>query len=196
MSNLETLRKIFKENKLGEGDYFKHKHYTIITRSGIEKIQYRQGIDIDFEVIKCEPKFCVIKASGVLGVKHLQTFGSASPDTCTSNYYMEMAEKRALSRIVLKLIGLYEEGVFGEDENIQDEPEELATPQSVGYIETLIQTSLLDEDQKQKYEFELYGLSEYKAREMIEYLKENQLDPITQSAIYSQTDAKNFNEPE
>ena len=29
---------------------------------------------------------------------------------------MAMAEKRAMSRAVLKLVGLYELGVFGEDE--------------------------------------------------------------------------------
>jgi len=30
---------------------------------------------------------------------------------------MEMAEKRAMSRAVLKLAGFYEFGVFGEDES-------------------------------------------------------------------------------
>jgi hypothetical protein len=30
---------------------------------------------------------------------------------------MEMAEKRAMSRAVLKLTGFYELGVFGEDES-------------------------------------------------------------------------------
>ena len=32
-------------------------------------------------------------------------------------YVMEMAEKRAMSRAVLKLTGFYELGVFGEDES-------------------------------------------------------------------------------
>ena len=32
------------------------------------------------------------------------------------NEFMEMAEKRAMSRAVLKLTGFYELGVFGEDE--------------------------------------------------------------------------------
>ena len=36
---------------------------------------------------------------------------------CNSWYVMEMAEKRALSRSVLKLTGFYELGVFGEDES-------------------------------------------------------------------------------
>ena len=35
----------------------------------------------------------------------------------TTWYVMEMAEKRAMSRAVLKLTGFYELGVFGEDES-------------------------------------------------------------------------------
>jgi len=191
MTQLDFLRKIFKENDLGEGDFFKHKHYTIITRSGIEKIQYNQGIDITFDVIKCERDFCVVRAEGVHGVKHLQTFGSASTDTSQSKYYMEMAEKRALSRIVLKLVGLYESGVFGEDEGVQDEKDELATVQQIAYIEGLLQTSLLDENQMQEIERGLETMTEYQAKETAEYLRDNQQEPITQGN-YSQTEANNF----
>jgi hypothetical protein len=34
-----------------------------------------------------------------------------------SHYVLEMAEKRAMSRLVLKQTGFYELGVFGEDES-------------------------------------------------------------------------------
>ena len=53
----------------------------------------------------------------------IQTFGSAlkGADFKSGNtntwYVMEMAEKRAMSRAVLKLTGFYELGVFGEDES-------------------------------------------------------------------------------
>ena len=53
----------------------------------------------------------------------IQTFGSAIKGTnfkdgnCNSWYVAEMAEKRAMSRAVLKLTGFYELGVFGEDES-------------------------------------------------------------------------------
>ena len=53
----------------------------------------------------------------------IQTFGSALKgnsfkDGNTNTWYvMEMAEKRAMSRAVLKLAGLYSLGVFGEDES-------------------------------------------------------------------------------
>ena len=115
----DKIAALYAEYELEKEDVFKHQHYLIITRSGIEKIQGREKIDINFDVIKCEPNFCVVKAtSGAL-----QTFGSAIKgatfkDGNTNSFYvMEMAEKRALSRLVLKLTGFYELGVFGEDES-------------------------------------------------------------------------------
>ena len=62
----ELLKEKYIKYNLTKDDVFKHQHYIIITRSGIEKIQ---------------------------------------------------AEKRAMSRVVLKLTGFYELGVFGEDES-------------------------------------------------------------------------------
>ena len=56
------------------------------------------------------------------GEASIQTFGSAlkggfKDGNCNTWYVMEMAEKRAMSRAVLKLTGFYELGVFGEDES-------------------------------------------------------------------------------
>lgn len=117
--NKEKLTVLYKKYELTKDDVFKHQHYLIITRSGIEKIQGIEKIDINFDVIKCEPNFCVVKAtSGTL-----QTFGSAIKgasfkDGNTNSWYvMEMAEKRAMSRLVLKLTGFYQLGVFSEDES-------------------------------------------------------------------------------
>ena len=53
----------------------------------------------------------------------IETFGSAlkgegyKDGNCNTWYVLEMAEKRAMSRAVLKLTGFYELGVFGEDES-------------------------------------------------------------------------------
>ena len=101
---------------------FKHQHYVIITRSGIDKIQAMENITIDYEVINCEKDFCVVKANALKGETSIQTFGSAlkggfKDGNCNTWYVMEMAEKRAMSRAVLKLTGFYELGVFGEDES-------------------------------------------------------------------------------
>jgi hypothetical protein len=113
------LTELYKKYELTKEDVFKHQHYLIITRSGIDKIQAIEGIKINYEVIRCETNFAVVKAK----TKDLETFGSAIKgndfkDGNTNSWYvMEMAEKRAMSRMVLKTCGFYELGVFGEDES-------------------------------------------------------------------------------
>lgn len=121
--NKEKLLALYKKYELVEGDVFKHQHYVIITRQGIDKIQAIEKINIYYEVIKCEPNFAVFKASAVKDDARVETFGSAlkgenyKDGNCNSWYVAEMAEKRAMSRAVLKLTGFYELGVFGEDES-------------------------------------------------------------------------------
>lgn len=123
----DKIAELYKKYELTEKDVFKHKHYLIITRSGIEKIQAIERITVMYDVIKCEPHFSAVKAYN----DKLETFGSAlyggkeqnkegkwvDLGTTTSLYILEIAEKRALSRLVLKQTGFYELGVFGEDES-------------------------------------------------------------------------------
>lgn len=121
MTNIERLRELYSKNGLSEDDVFKHKFYTIITRSGIDKIQAKNNIHIHYEVVKCEPNFAVIKAEAEYGGQKIETYGSALQGTgkngTTQSWYVtEMAEKRAMSRAVLKLTGFYQLGAFGEDE--------------------------------------------------------------------------------
>jgi len=121
----EKIKEKYHHYGLEKEDVFKHQHYVIITRSGIDKIQAIENIEIDYEVIKCERDFCVVKAHAKKDEtdKFIQTFGSAlkgegfKDGNCNTWYVMEMAEKRAMSRAVLKLTGFYELGVFGEDES-------------------------------------------------------------------------------
>ena len=124
--NRDKLLELYKKYDLQKEDVYKHQHYVIITRQGIEKIQAKENIKIAYQVIKCETNFAVIKATAFLNVEPIytcETFGSALKGTnykdgnCNSWYVAEMAEKRALSRAVLKLTGFYELGVFGEDES-------------------------------------------------------------------------------
>ena len=123
--NTEKIKEKYNHYGLEKEDVFKHQHYLIITRSGIDKIQAIEGIHIDYEVIKCEKDFCVVKAYAqkIDTERSIQTFGSAlkgegfKEGNWNTWYVMEMAEKRAMSRAVLKLTGFYELGVFGEDES-------------------------------------------------------------------------------
>jgi hypothetical protein len=119
----EKLIELYKKYNLTQDDVFKHQHYVIITRTGIEKIEAQENIIIYYEMIKSEPNFAVVKAVGELDDRSMETFGSAYKgatfkDGNTNTWYVaEMAEKRAFSRIVLKLTGFYALGVFGEDES-------------------------------------------------------------------------------
>lgn len=112
----ELLNDLYKDCNLVQEDYYTHQHFTILTRSGIEKVQYAKRIQVTFEVIHCEPSFVVVKATGTMGNETIETLGSASSVTSNNKYYPEMAEKRALSRVVLKLTKAYSFNVFGEDE--------------------------------------------------------------------------------
>tara|TARA_R110002050_G_scaffold66786_4_gene144737 strand:+ start:8949 stop:9344 length:396 start_codon:yes stop_codon:yes gene_type:complete len=119
----DRLAKLYKKYSLEADDFFKHQHYTIITRAGIDKIQGIEGIKINYDVIKCEPNYAVFKATANHKEITLETFGSALKgegykDGNTNTWYVaEMAEKRAMSRAILKLTGFYELGAFGEDES-------------------------------------------------------------------------------
>jgi len=118
----EKLKEKYIKYELTKDDVFKHQHYIIITRSGIEKIQAIENIKIFFEVVTCDPNFAGVKAIAMKDDCTIETFGSALKgssfkDGNTNTWYvLEMAEKRALSRAVLKMTGFYELGVFGEDE--------------------------------------------------------------------------------
>ena len=117
------LTVLYKKYELTPEDVYKHQHYLIITRSGIEKVMAKENIIINYDIIKCEPNFCVIQAEAKKGDVKIETFGSAlkgesfKDGNCNTWYVAEMAEKRAMSRAVLKLTGFYELGVFGEDES-------------------------------------------------------------------------------
>lgn len=121
--NKDKLIELYRKYGLTKDDVFKHQHYVIITRQGIDKIQATEQMSVTYEVVRCETNFAVFKAFAQKDNKKIETFGSAYKgetfkDGNTNSWYVaEMAEKRAMSRAVLKLTGFYELGVFGEDES-------------------------------------------------------------------------------
>ena len=117
----KEMRRLFDENGLTPDDVFKHQHYIIITRGGIEKIQAKHDIRITYELIHHSPEKgeIVMKAHAYRNAAPdnvIETFGEVNPKNNKNSYPWAMAEKRCLSRSVLKLAGLYAHGVFGEDE--------------------------------------------------------------------------------
>ena len=124
----DKLNSLYKECGLVKEDVFQHQHYTILTRSGIEKVQAHYGIQVRYKALKLEPKYAVIKAVATMDEATVETYGSAVPENCKNSYFAETAEKRALSRAVLKLTGLYQHGFFGEEESEQLTAEAKAAP--------------------------------------------------------------------
>ena len=134
LTRKDFLNELVKKNHLVvEEDIFSlplgGKKVPIITRTGIEKIQYMNNINVKFTAEVLTPDFAVIKAHASIPPPDdmyaevtIETYSSAKygkkPDgNTTFTYIVEMAEKRALSRAVLKICGAYRYGVYGEDES-------------------------------------------------------------------------------
>ena len=122
----EALRRLYIENGLTEEDIYKDKRgFVIITRTGIDKIVSKQKITVAYEVISMdiEKGYCVLKAVASMTVngeaRNMMSFGESADNNLMGGgkkFPVAMAEKRAMSRVVLKIAGFYEQGVFGQDE--------------------------------------------------------------------------------
>lgn len=128
--NKAEITKFYKAHNLAPDDVHKDKTrgFLIITRSGIEKIQNQNNIKVAFEVICCALDNVVIKAvsmqydsSAEEFVPLIETFGSASKNNCRQHFLVEIAEKRALARCVIKTMEWT--NMMGEDE-IENQPNE------------------------------------------------------------------------
>ena len=128
--NKSEITKFYKAHNLLPDDVYKDKSrgFLIITRSGIEKIQNQNNIKVAFEVICCALDNVVIKAVSMKYDKSaeeflplIETFGSASVDNCRNTFKVEIAEKRALSRCIIKTMQWT--NIMGQDE-IENQPNE------------------------------------------------------------------------
>ena len=111
---------------LVKGDHFyqDRRGFVIVNRAGIEKIQAHLKIRVEYEVAHhlCDEVRVVIKATAQMEDYFVQSFGESSPKNNSNAYPVAMAEKRALSRAVLKISGMYRVGAYGEDEMKTTEP--------------------------------------------------------------------------
>ena len=119
MTKAELLNNLYTKYGLDKEDTFKSPQgWTIITRAGIDKIQAKANIDITYDCIEYTPGVsAAVKASADWNERKLETYGEANEKNCRQSYVLAMAEKRAMSRAVLKLTGFYALGAFGEDES-------------------------------------------------------------------------------
>jgi len=114
----DKLRALYVKYGLERDDVFKHQHYVIITRQGIDKIQAIENIDINFEPIEslCIPNENVaLKITAKWNDKVFHTIGEANTKNSKVPYLGCMAENRGRGRAILTLCGFAEEGVFSAD---------------------------------------------------------------------------------
>ena len=117
----QFLKDLSERYDLTKDDFFKHptQAWVIIKRTGIDKIQAKACIDVTFSIYEMalNSGVYIVKAEGKMDDKRVQSFGEANKDNSKNNYPLAMAEKRALSRVVLKLVGAYAKGIYSEDES-------------------------------------------------------------------------------
>jgi len=117
----ESLRRLFQEyNMCNEDFYDDPRGFIIITRTGIDRIVQGASLHVCFESVYMTPEWVVVKCIAK-GKNNLfsESYGEASEKNCKPmnwKWKVAMAEKRAMSRAVLKIAGFYELGVLGVDE--------------------------------------------------------------------------------
>ena len=123
MTETEIKNLLFKECKLNKkDDLFTQKlkngeNFTIIKKSGIEKIIAHLNIDVVIESHSSTKDHAEVKVMAMYKDYTVQSLGSANSYNCLNKYYLEMAEKRAKSRAVLSVTKLSLFG-FGNEEDI------------------------------------------------------------------------------
>jgi hypothetical protein len=122
MNNYDTLKILVKQYEILKTDLFLMrlggKEIPIITRTGIEKIQAKDGMTITYKLENISPdhKYVIIKAIAMKGNVLMESYGEANPANCKQSYPVAIAEKRAKARVVLMMSGFYREGLYSEDE--------------------------------------------------------------------------------
>jgi hypothetical protein len=120
-AQIEAFRALAKRYEMSGHHFHKDKRgFLIVTRQGIDYLVGKLGIVVEFQPVfqwsdPAEGRY-VMTAHARIGDRGVMTFGEASPKNNTNAYPVAMAEKRAMSRAVLKLVGMYELGAMGEDE--------------------------------------------------------------------------------
>jgi hypothetical protein len=117
--NLDPIvQKVLKDLKFNEKDCLWDCHGTAVmyhkyieTAGAINNITY-DLYEVEFNTAN---KIAVIKCIAKHKDKTVTTYGEASPSNCKNAYTVAMAEKRAVDRAILKLLGIHG-FVYSEDE--------------------------------------------------------------------------------
>jgi hypothetical protein len=89
-----------------------------VKHKALERIAAEVGIVFDLPQLKVcdlEKGLVVVLASGKLGDMVFHSFGEATPKNCKNAYMVAMAEKRAVDRVILKLLAVHGD-LYSEEE--------------------------------------------------------------------------------
>ena len=130
MTRNQRLNTLFKKYGLDKDEDFHtqgmgNRKIAYVTKSGIEKIINKEGIEVMFEHPYISPDLAVIKAYARAPrdgkTIRVETYASAESSNVKNKqkYYVEMAEKRAKGRAVLILLGMH--GIFKDINELSDD---------------------------------------------------------------------------
>ena len=119
--NAAELRALAARYKMNASHFHKDgRGFIIVTRAGIEHICRVAKVTVTytpvFEWSDPEKSRYVIECTARMGDVTTTSYGECAPANNRNPYPVAMAEKRAMSRAVLKLTGFYELNAKGEDE--------------------------------------------------------------------------------
>jgi len=121
MSAIDELKALSAKYDMRPDHFHKDpRGFVIMTRRGVEHVQAKIKAVVSFSTVPewsdpSDGRYC-IKAHAKCEIGQVETFGEVSKSNNRNAYPIAMAEKRALSRAILKLAGFYQLEVYGEDE--------------------------------------------------------------------------------
>lgn len=119
-----------------------------------------------------------------------KAFSAGKIRSCVwADHWGEMARKTVIRRLTKYLPKTDQYNKLAEAIRL-DETDYTLSDNQVNYIHTLLNTAALDWSEKEKIERELPDYTPNEASELIQRLKDNQLDPIASGFNYNQTDIK------
>lgn len=90
----------------------------VVKHKALERVAAEKGIAFDppqLKVCDLEKGLVVVLVSGRLGDRTIHSFGEATPKNCKNAYMVAMAEKRAVDRVILKLLAAHGD-LYSEEE--------------------------------------------------------------------------------
>jgi recombination protein RecT len=134
------------------------------------------------------PQIEVMTREEIDGIKMRSDSGKKNTGPWVTDY-SEMARKTVIRRIYKYLPKGTNHELVSEAIKL-DEQDYPATIGQISYIESLLQTSNVDHEERGNIERNLSDMTAQEAQDMIEFLKENQLDKIAAGLPYNMTDIK------